>query len=54
VAIIVTMHQMPAAQPTLNLRPLGAPLGARSGQLPNSNTLHPAPRAPIEMVSRKA
>ena len=56
VAIIVTMHQMPAAQPALNLRPLGAPLGARSGQMANSNALHPAasPRAPIEMVSRKA
>jgi hypothetical protein len=56
VAIIVTMHQMPAAQPTLNLRPLGAPLGARSGQMANAATLHQAasPRAPIEMVSRKA
>lgn len=32
VALIVTMHQPPAAQPTLNLRPLGSPLGARSSQ----------------------
>lgn len=56
VAIIVTMHQIPAAQPALNLRPLGAPLGARSGQVTNPTALHPAasPRAPIEMVSRKA
>jgi transcriptional regulator with XRE-family HTH domain len=32
VALIVTMHQIPIAQPTLNLRPLGAPLAARSVQ----------------------
>lgn len=32
VALIVTMHQAPIAQPALNLRPLGAPLGARSAQ----------------------
>jgi transcriptional regulator with XRE-family HTH domain len=32
VALIVTMHQIPIAQPALNLRPLGAPLGARSAQ----------------------
>ncbi len=30
VALIVTMHQPLIAQPTLNLRPMGAPLGARS------------------------
>jgi transcriptional regulator with XRE-family HTH domain len=56
VALIVTMHQIPAAQPTLNLRPLGTPLSARAAP-GNSTTLHPAapPRAPIEMaVSRKA
>jgi transcriptional regulator with XRE-family HTH domain len=29
-AIIVTMHQPPAAQPAYNLRPLGAALGVRS------------------------
>lgn len=29
-AIIVTMHQAPSAQPAYNLRPLGAALGARS------------------------
>jgi transcriptional regulator with XRE-family HTH domain len=32
IALIVTMHQPPAAQPTLNLRPMGAPLGARNPQ----------------------
>ncbi len=31
-ALIVTMHQVPIAQPALNLRPLGAPLGTRSAQ----------------------
>jgi Cupin domain len=34
IALIVTMHQIPVAQPTLNLRPLGAPIGARSSQHP--------------------
>ncbi len=32
VALIVTMHQPPLAQPTLSLRPLGAPLAAHSSQ----------------------
>jgi len=32
VALIVTMHQIPMAQPTLNLRPLGAPLSPRLAQ----------------------
>jgi transcriptional regulator with XRE-family HTH domain len=57
VAVIVTMHQIPAAQPTVNLRPLGAPLSARSGQNGPPTSLHPTsqPRTPIEMaVSRKA
>jgi transcriptional regulator with XRE-family HTH domain len=40
VALIVTMHQPPVAQPTLNLRPLGSPLGARSSQ---SSAGSPAP-----------
>jgi transcriptional regulator with XRE-family HTH domain len=31
VALIVTMHQTPAAQPALNLRPLVAPLGVKHG-----------------------
>ena len=32
VALIVTMHQASAAQPALNLRPMGAPLGPRPVQ----------------------
>jgi transcriptional regulator with XRE-family HTH domain len=32
IALIVTMHQPPVAQPTLNLRPMGTPLGSRSSQ----------------------
>lgn len=32
VALIVTMHQLPMAQPTVNLRPLGAPIAARVGR----------------------
>jgi transcriptional regulator with XRE-family HTH domain len=32
VALIVTMHQTQMAQPALNLRPLGAPLGSRPTQ----------------------
>lgn len=30
VALIVTMHQIPLAQPTLNLRPLGSPMHGRA------------------------
>jgi transcriptional regulator with XRE-family HTH domain len=46
VSLIVTMHQQPSTQPAMNLRPLGAPLGARPQQpavmpTPNAN----APRA---------
>lgn len=54
VALIVTMHQIPAAQPTLSLRPLGMPLNSRSNH--GAAAMHPAtpPRSPIEMVSRKA
>ena len=33
-AIIVTMHQQVAAQPAFNLRPMGAPLGLRTGAQP--------------------
>lgn len=32
VALIVTMHQIPTAQPTLNLRPLGTPMSPRLAQ----------------------
>lgn len=32
VALIVTMHQIPIAQPAMNLRPLGTPMGSRSAQ----------------------
>lgn len=32
VALIVTMHQIPMAQPALNLRPLGAPMASRPVQ----------------------
>jgi hypothetical protein len=30
IALIVTMHQIPIAQPAVNLRPLGAPMSARA------------------------
>jgi transcriptional regulator with XRE-family HTH domain len=55
VSLIVTMHQAPVAQPAMNLRPLGAPLGARSTQQPGvaSNpaaTPLRAPERPAGMV----
>jgi mannose-6-phosphate isomerase-like protein (cupin superfamily) len=61
VALIVTMHQIPMAQPTLNLRPMGAPLNARTAQngeiaLRNSEKrIHPMPpRVQSELaISRK-
>lgn len=37
IALIVTMHQPPAAQPTFNLRPLGTPLGARTSHISTAN-----------------
>jgi len=52
VALIVTMHQIPVAQPTLNLRPMGAPLGAHTA--PRSST-SPSPipeRQPDPMLRR--
>jgi transcriptional regulator with XRE-family HTH domain len=62
VALIVTMHQIPVAQPTLHLRPLGAPLGARPGQssspvpsqIPDKPSEAVPPRVPGEVpVARK-
>lgn len=62
VALIVTMHQIPMAQPTLNLRPMGAPLNARptqNGELVLRNPekrIHPMPpRVQSELaISRKS
>jgi transcriptional regulator with XRE-family HTH domain len=51
VALIVTMHQIPMAQPTVNLRPLGAPLTARP--TPNGGTV-PQTARPIEIVPPRA
>jgi transcriptional regulator with XRE-family HTH domain len=62
IALIVTMHQIPVAQPTLNLRPMGAPLGARSSQSTATNptatgekplnALPPHPQADVSMLRR--
>lgn len=41
-ALIVTMHQIPIAQPALNLRPLGAPLGTRQAQNGGATSLQNA------------
>jgi len=41
-AIIVTMHQLQSAQPAMNLRPLGAAMGAKS----NPMNLPPASAKP--------
>jgi transcriptional regulator with XRE-family HTH domain len=49
VALIVTMHQIPLAQPALNLRPLGAPMGARPAQSSGSAALATANK-PIELM----
>jgi transcriptional regulator with XRE-family HTH domain len=47
-AIIVTMHQAPAAQPAYNLRPLGAPMGVRSpGKPATARTAVPAVRTMV-------
>ena len=67
VALIVTMHQISIAQPTLNLRPLGAPMASRPAQqsAPAASPQPPAaarqlgivpPRAPSEppRAARKA
>jgi transcriptional regulator with XRE-family HTH domain len=40
VAVIVTMHQAPIAQPALNLRPLGAPLNGRPAQSGGAASQH--------------
>lgn len=62
IALIVTMHQFPVAQPTLNLRPMGAPLGTRSPQSTATsptatgekmlNALPPHPQADLSMLRR--
>lgn len=47
VSLIVTMHQIPIAQPALNLRPLGTPLSARATQSGGAATgRHLEPVAP--------
>jgi mannose-6-phosphate isomerase-like protein (cupin superfamily) len=52
VSLIVTMHQQPVAQPAMNLRPLGAPLGARTPQQP-AGTASPA-ASPLRSPERPA
>lgn len=52
VALIVTMHQIPLAQPTLNLRPLGSPLHARSTQNANPTALQSSTMPNEAMQSR--
>jgi transcriptional regulator with XRE-family HTH domain len=61
VALIVTMHQIPLAQPTLNLRPLGSHMSAHPSQSAGAARLQPIPNEGIESrihaelaVSRKA
>lgn len=59
VALIVTMHQLPMAQPALNLRPMGAPLknGNSEAALRNpEKNIHPMPsRVQGELaISRKS
>jgi transcriptional regulator with XRE-family HTH domain len=49
VALIVTMHQIPLAQPALNLRPLGAPMSARP-PLSSGAAALPAPDRQIEPI----
>ncbi|MFZ0661951.1 MAG: XRE family transcriptional regulator [Acidobacteriaceae bacterium] len=54
VALIVTMHQVPMAQPTLNLRPLGSPMNPRPPQPTITSEAIPS-RIPTELaLSRKA
>jgi transcriptional regulator with XRE-family HTH domain len=49
VALIVTMHQIPLAQPALNLRPLGAPLGTRPAQNSGTGSGHGSDQAADSM-----
>jgi len=51
VALIVTMHQAPVAQPALNLRPLGSPLSSRPAQ-GNGSVQQAADRQAILATSR--
>jgi len=51
IALIVTMHQQPVAQPTLNLRPLGSPLGARSSPSSAENPASPGDK-PLGSLTR--
>ncbi|MGC1363947.1 MAG: XRE family transcriptional regulator [Silvibacterium sp.] len=52
VALIVTMHQIPLAQPALTLRPLGAPLGPRPVQNGNTASLQTIDRPTDAMTPR--
>lgn len=62
IALIVTMHQPPVAQPTLNLRPLGAPLSARTtpagtgvpASAPEKPLASMAPRSPLGSMPSRA
>jgi transcriptional regulator with XRE-family HTH domain len=63
VTLIVTMHQIPMAQPTLNLRPFGAPLSTRPAQnggetqvRHSERQIHPLPPRPHSelAISRKS
>jgi len=47
VALIVTMHQQHLPQPTVNLRPLGTPLGSRATVGSQATTLRPVEQAGI-------
>ena len=57
VALIVTMHQLQASQPAMNLRPLGAPVSTRPtglpGTTPSGATARPADR-PAERTGERA
>lgn len=56
VALIVTMHQIPIAQPAVNLRPLGAPMSARAQNGGSHGTVETMPlRASNDLpIARKA
>jgi transcriptional regulator with XRE-family HTH domain len=52
VALIVTMHQLQASQPAMNLRPLGTPVGARPASLPGTAPAA-APARPAERPAER-
>ncbi|HEX5233990.1 MAG TPA: XRE family transcriptional regulator [Silvibacterium sp.] len=50
-ALIVTMHQISLAQPALNLRPMGAPLGTRHAQNGGGAAALRAPERQIDAIT---